>query len=33
MMICEIEGWLKTEYIDELRRLINGIGRTVEATY
>lgn len=27
LMICEIEGWSKTEYIDEIRKLINGIGK------
>ena len=29
LTICEIEGWCKREYIDEIRRLINGIGSTV----
>ena len=29
LMICEIEGWDKMEYIDELKRLINGIGSEV----
>lgn len=26
LTICEIEGWDKTEYIKELKRLINSIG-------
>lgn len=26
LTICEIEGWCKREYIDELRALINNIG-------
>lgn len=26
LMICEIEGWNKTEYIKELKGLINSIG-------
>lgn len=26
LMICEIEGWDKSEYIKELKRLINSIG-------
>ena len=25
LMVCEIEGWDKTEYIKELKNLINGI--------
>lgn len=29
LTICEIEGWCKREYIDELRSLINGIGKQV----
>lgn len=29
LTICEIEGWCKREYIDELRSLINGLGRDV----
>ena len=29
LMICEIEGWCKTEYLDEIRNLINSIGRNV----
>lgn len=29
LMICEIEGWCKTEYLDEIRKLINSIGRNV----
>lgn len=29
LTICEIEGWCKREYIDELRALINGLGRDV----
>lgn len=27
LMICEIEGWCKREYIDELRRLITSLGQ------
>ena len=27
LTICEIEGWNKLEYLDELKSLINGIGR------
>lgn len=27
LTICEIEGWCKNEYIYELRRLINSIGK------
>ena len=27
LMICEIEGWAKAEYLKELRTLINSIGR------
>jgi hypothetical protein len=26
LMICEIEGWVKSEYIKELQELITGIG-------
>lgn len=26
LMICEIEGWCKVEYINEIRKLISGIG-------
>lgn len=26
LMICEIEGWCKVEYINEIRKLIAGIG-------
>ena len=26
LMICEIEGWYKQEYIKELKGLINSIG-------
>lgn len=26
LMICEIEGWNKLNYIDELKKLINGLG-------
>jgi hypothetical protein len=29
LTICEIEGWCKREYINELRELLNGIGRDV----
>lgn len=29
LTICEIEGWCKREYINELRGLLNGIGRDV----
>ena len=25
LMICEIEGWVKTEYINELKKLISGL--------
>jgi hypothetical protein len=28
LTICEIEGWCKLEYINELRKLINGIAQT-----
>ena len=33
LMICEIEGWGKMEYINEMKRLINDIGSrvTIEA--
>lgn len=27
LMICEIEGWIKAEYIQELKNLINGLGK------
>lgn len=27
LMICEIEGWIKAEYIQELKSLINGLGK------
>lgn len=27
LMICEIEGWLKSEYIAELRKLLNDLGK------
>ena len=27
LSVCEIEGWDKREYIQELKELINGIGR------
>lgn len=27
LMVCEIEGWSKLEYINEIRCLINSIGR------
>lgn len=27
MMVCEIEGWDKTEYINELKELIDSIGK------
>lgn len=27
LMICEIEGWAKTEYIRELRKLLNDLGK------
>ena len=26
LMVCEIEGWNKLEYLDELKSLINGLG-------
>lgn len=29
LMICEIEGWDKMEYLNEIRRIINGIGSRV----
>jgi thiamine kinase-like enzyme len=29
LTICEIEGWCKLEYINEMRKLINGIGQQV----
>lgn len=29
LMICELEGWGKMEYINEIRRLVNEIGRQV----
>lgn len=29
LTICEIEGWCKLEYIEELKKLINGIGQQV----
>ena len=29
LMICEIEGWGKMEYINELRKLVNEIGSEV----
>lgn len=28
LTICEIEGWSQTEYINELKSLINSIGKT-----
>ncbi len=31
LMVCEIEGWDKHEYINELRGLINEIGTRAEA--
>lgn len=27
LMICEIEGWCKIEYLNEIRKLINSIGQ------
>lgn len=27
MAVCEIEGWDKTEYLNELKKLINSIGK------
>lgn len=27
LMICEIEGWDKTEYLNQLKELINSIGK------
>lgn len=27
LMICEIEGWCKVEYLNEIRKLINSIGQ------
>ena len=32
LTICEIEGWCKREYINELNELINGIGRQPDVT-
>lgn len=32
MMICGIEGWSQSEYLAELRELINGIGRDANLT-
>ncbi|MCX9579835.1 hypothetical protein [Vibrio cholerae] len=29
LMICELEGWSKMEYINEIRRLVNEIGNRV----
>lgn len=29
IMICEIEGWGKSEYLDEIKKLINSIGSQV----
>ena len=29
LCICEIEGWSKTEYINEIRRLVVGLGKSV----
>ena len=26
LQICELEGWNKTEYLDELREMINQLG-------
>jgi hypothetical protein len=26
LQVCEIEGWSKTEYLDQLKTLINSIG-------
>ena len=26
LQICELEGWSKTEYLDELREMINQLG-------
>lgn len=26
LAICEVEGWSKTEFIDQLKELINSIG-------
>jgi len=28
LQVCEIEGWSKTEYLDQLKTLINSIGGT-----
>lgn len=28
MEICEIEGWDKTEYINDIKSILNSIGRT-----
>lgn len=35
LMICEIEGWCKVEYINEIRKLISKIGAqsTIEAAH
>lgn len=32
LMICEIEGWSKLEYIEILTKLINSIARTERRT-
>ena len=26
LQICELEGWSKTEYLDELREMLNQLG-------
>ena len=30
MAVCEIEDWDKTEYINELKELINSIGKEIK---
>ena len=32
MEICEIEGWDKTEYLTQIKQLINSMGGTAEMT-
>lgn len=29
LMICEIEGWSKLDYLNQLRRLIAGLGKSI----
>lgn len=30
LQICELEGWSKTEYLDELREMINQLGEKTD---